>query len=57
MSKIIKMSKLRAKIALAIPMKYRHLYHKLECALGLHIKVKSAHQNRIFCLICEKKLK
>ena len=50
------MSKLRAKIALAIPRKYRHLFHKVECALGLHRKVISQVSNATFCLICEKKL-
>ena len=50
------MSKLRAKIALAIPTKYRHLFHKVECILGLHRKVISQVSDVNFCLICEKEL-
>ena len=47
------MSKLRAKIALAIPRKYRHLFHKVECALGMHRKVFSQELQREFCILCE----
>jgi len=50
------MIRTREKIALAIPTKYRHLFHKVECALGLHRKVISQVSERVFCLLCEKDL-